>query len=664
MPKRKLQAEDLLTAKFVSEVIPHPRERLAACCVKTVRTAGKYQTQLSLVEEGKPPIELTSAGFSDGSPAWSADGSWVYFISNRDKPRSQVYRVGRGGGEPKKLTELPEGSLASFKLSKDSQRMVLKFRETSSERTSQAADARKEKEESDPPYIIERWPYREDGDGLFNADKHRLYLWEANSGKARCVFEDSDLGDIDFDLSPDGKTVALAFKPGLQTYMEPDHSELWLLDLESGNRRLVETPFGSLTTLTFDASGERLVCIYEDRTQHKWGPAPQSILVIELSSGKIRRYLESDELQLEAHAIGDFRDPVATRLFWAPDGKSLVFGLGKNGSQVPVRLSLDSGSLVDLSPGFRGEVHLGGVSADGKLGAAAVTTELGPAEPHFVDFEPASANLVPIHSFNAEWIKDLEISVPEEIEVVSPDGQKVQAWFLPPTSGTPKPHPAAIEVHGGPMAMYTCAFFFEMQLLAANGIGVFFSNPRGSTGYGNAFARAITGNWGEKDWMDVTALTDVAEKHPDVNPARISILGGSYGGFMVNWAIGHTNRYYRAVTDRCVSNLMSKWGSCDYMYIPDGIWPGSFFGDYERLLKCSPLRYFSNVKTPTLIVHSEGDLRCCIEQGEQVYAALKLHGIETRFIRYPASSSHGMSRNGPPDLRVHRLKSILEWLCR
>lgn len=131
---------------------------------------------------------------------------------------------------------------------------------------------------------------------------------------------------------------------------------------------------------------------------------------------------------------------------------------------------------------------------------------------------------------------------------------------------------------------------------------------------------------------------------------------------MVNWAIGHTHEFYRAVTDRCVSNLLSKWGNSDYLFVPDGHWPGTAFRNWERLWECSPIKHFAEVKTPTLIIHSEGDLRCAIEQGEQVYAALKILGVETKFIRYPPSTSHGMSRGGPPDLRIHRLNAIVDWL--
>jgi acylaminoacyl-peptidase len=148
---------------------------------------------------------------------------------------------------------------------------------------------------------------------------------------------------------------------------------------------------------------------------------------------------------------------------------------------------------------------------------------------------------------------------------------------------------------------------------------------------------------------------------PHVDARRMGIMGGSYGGYMTNWAIGHTNDFAAAITDRCVSNLVSMQGSSDFLEPPDLYWPGNAWDRPEALWEQSPLKYFGQVKTPTLIIHSEGDLRCNIEQAEQVFSALKLRNVATRLIRYPRSTSHGMSRCGPPDMRVHRLQQILSW---
>jgi acylaminoacyl-peptidase len=149
---------------------------------------------------------------------------------------------------------------------------------------------------------------------------------------------------------------------------------------------------------------------------------------------------------------------------------------------------------------------------------------------------------------------------------------------------------------------------------------------------------------------------------PEVNAKRMAIMGGSYGGYMTNWAMGHTNEFACAITDRCVSNLVSMGGNSDFIDKPDGYFPGNFWNKPERLWKCSPIRFAHKWKTPTLVIHSEGDLRCNIEQSEQVWAALQLRKVPSRFVRYPESTSPGFSRGGPRDLRKHRLYEILGWL--
>ena len=267
-----------------------------------------------------------------------------------------------------------------------------------------------------------------------------------------------------------------------------------------------------------------------------------------------------------------------------------------------------------------------------------------------------------VGNLNGAWAAEIDIQTPEELKLRSSHGSELQAWMIKPRGFTDRQsHPAVIEVHGGPMCMYTDAFFFEMQLLAAAGYAVFLSNPRGSTGYGEQYCRAIMGDWGDKDWDDVKALTEFAMDQSWVDSDRVSIVGGSYGAFMVNWAISHSNAYYRAITDRCVSNLLSKFGNSDYLFIPDGNWPGTAFDNWEKLWDCSPIKHFKGVTTPTLIIHSEGDLRCNIEQSEQVFSALQVRGVDSRFVRYPVTTSHGMSRGGPPDLRLHRLGEIVTW---
>ena len=203
------------------------------------------------------------------------------------------------------------------------------------------------------------------------------------------------------------------------------------------------------------------------------------------------------------------------------------------------------------------------------------------------------------------------------------------------------------------------------ETLAARGYVVFYCNPRGGTGYAEKHLNAIVGRWGTHDYDDVMTFTDVAlRKARHLDRRRLAVGGGSYGGYMTNWIIGHTDRFACAVTSRSISNLLSFVGSSDFGYA----WPQEFncgqaWEDVAYYLKYSPLTYLKHMKTPTLIEHQEEDHRCPMEQAEQLWTALKWKGVPCEFLRYP-NEPHGMSRGGRPDRRIHRMEKIVAWLDR
>lgn len=215
------------------------------------------------------------------------------------------------------------------------------------------------------------------------------------------------------------------------------------------------------------------------------------------------------------------------------------------------------------------------------------------------------------------------------------------------------------------MAMYTGTFFMEFQLLLARGIGVVITNPRGSQGYGQDFCAGIQHDWGTNDYADIMAALDAAlARFPWIDRERLGVAGGSYGGYMSTWIIGHSQRFKAACIMRPVTNTYSFYGSSDSGFQWDEVWgrdkqPWENPADYVRQ---SPITYAGNMRTPTLIIHSEQDYRCLIEQSEQLYASLKKQGVEVEFLRYQ-NESHGLSRGGKPWHRIHRLRAIAGWFA-
>jgi dipeptidyl aminopeptidase/acylaminoacyl peptidase len=218
-------------------------------------------------------------------------------------------------------------------------------------------------------------------------------------------------------------------------------------------------------------------------------------------------------------------------------------------------------------------------------------------------------------------------------------------------------------IHGGPHTQHGYGFFDEFQVQAGHGYGVFTVNYRGSAGYGEVFAEAVNGNTGVLDYQDLMAGLDALPRVPWADADRVGVLGGSYGGYLTSWLISHTDRFAAACSERAVNNWLSKVGTSDIGFMQHREIGALPWEDPLHYLQRSPIYHVKHVRTPTLIIHSENDLRCPIEQGEQFYTALKLLGVETRFVRFP-EENHELSRAGKPSRRVQRFAEQLAWFDR
>jgi dipeptidyl aminopeptidase/acylaminoacyl peptidase len=268
-------------------------------------------------------------------------------------------------------------------------------------------------------------------------------------------------------------------------------------------------------------------------------------------------------------------------------------------------------------------------------------------------------------SLNAALLAEVALAEPEEYVFTAADGWELQGWVLRPAEADrEQPLPAILEVHGGPSAMYGYSFFQEFQLLAARGYAVVYVNPRGSTGYGRTFSGAVTNDWGGKDFDDLMAGLDAAIARGGIDTDRLGVAGGSYGGFMTNWAVSHSDRFKAAVTMRCVSNNATMFGVSDIgpWFTQDQL-GATPWDDLDRLMRFSPIAYVKDIHTPLLILHSDQDLRCPLEQAQQLYTALKVLGQETRLVIFEGQS-HDLSRTGHPRSRVRRLNEIVDWFER
>jgi len=680
MPKRPICAEDLLRIVFVGDPQVSPDGERVLFVRKTISDKNKYLTHLFTVdlEGGLTQWTQGDAGASQGR--WSPDGGSIAFVSGREKPAAQIFLIPTSGGEARRLTHLPEGSIGEIRWSPDGRKIAFTFRAQLEDRTEAAKKSREERGLGEPPLVADDIWYRLDGDGYFGNQRYGVYVIDAESGRLLPLGgEDSSGnalpykvapdGNYAFDWSPDSQELAIKHTANRRPSAEPPNDQIWRVDLNGQAWMLEGLPRGRKNAVRWSPDGAWIAYAGDVDEEDPWGTRNTKVYVAPAGGGEARDLTGHQDFDVSVPTLSDTKEasdgPI---LEWAPDSSAIYVQIGRHGESQLGCVRLEGG--IELLTEGRHHVNVGNMSRDGRRVAAVVGNATKLPEVAIVEAELASGRLAPRiltdlnHDFNAE----VALSEPEEFWIESTDGSMLHGWVMKPMGYLePRRYPAALEIHGGPHTQYGWAFFHEFQLLAASGYVVVYTNPRGSKGYGEAYCAAIRGDWGNKDWEDVQTATRWMQHQPYIHPGQMAVMGGSYGGYMTNWVIGHTHDFRCAITDRCVSNMVSMAGNSDFPFNKNGYFKGVAWGDLEQireLWRQSPISYFEGVRTPTLVIHSEGDLRCNIEQGEQVFTALQMQGIESRLVRYPRNTSHGMSRNGPPDLRLHRLGEIVDWLDR
>ena len=516
--------------------------------------------------------------------------------------------------------------------------------------------------------MVEHEWYRLDGDGYFGDDRFKLYIVDASTGEQRLLYDKDTLGSMSFDFSPDGKKLAVTTNRHKRAMLRPELDEIQIIEVRSGKRKAVPgLPKGPKSAVRWSPDGSSLAYAGREDEDGMYSPENLELWVCDPNKGNAKSLTGKTDYCLMAIAISDAAEvSFEPMLQWTPDSKSIYMKLGWEGEVHVAKVARRGGEVKMLTSGVY-DHEMGNISDDGKRMAMLRGTFDRPAEAYAGEINASEIRTKPLSDFNGELVKERAIVRPKAHRVKTADGSTVHTWvMLPPgeTKSTKKTFPAVLEIHGGPHGQYGVGFFHEFQMLANEGYVVVYSNPRGSKGYGRDHCAAIKGDWGNKDWIDIQAVIEFMKEHPNIDAKRMGVMGGSYGGYMTNWVIGHCNDFAGAITDRCVSNLVSMAGNSDFIDKPDEYFPGNFWDRPEARWEQSPIKYFGNAKTPTLIIHSEGDLRCNVEQSDQVFAALKLRNVPCRYVRYPRSTSHGMSRGGPMDLRLHRLNEIREWWAK
>ncbi len=658
MKKRKITKEDLLKLKFVDGVVMAPDETEIAISVRTItEDKRKYHSHLFMIDcDGSNLRQYTHGEVSDSVPVFSPDGNWLAFTSKRNEKKG-IYVMPRRGGEPKLLCEM-EGDFGNLEFSPDAKKLLFVFRKH--DEVPKSKDGKRET----PVYRhITRLFHKMDNYGFNPKEEFQIWTVEVASGKSTQLTKGGYEKSF-ATFSPDGRSIAYISNIQKNADLYPDLQDIFIMPAGGGKARLIPTPKGPLGFLKFSPDGQTLAYLGHDNPDDSWGVTNWHVWKVPVRGGKavnlvkkLDRFCMDETISdtVEAHSGG--------LVHWSPDGRWIYFVVSDSGSTNLYRVAA-SGRAIE--PVIRGKQHVMGASLAGKTTKVAlvISNHTMPAEVHAFELNKRGAKQVRLTSFN-KWLTDeVMISKPEEIIFRSTGNYPVHGWIMKPPDFSPRrKYPSVLEIHGGPRVQYGNTFFHEFQLLAANGYVVYFSNIRGGQGYGEKHADTITNAWGTVDYEDCMAFADYMESKPYINKKRMGVTGGSYGGYMTNWIVGHTNRFAAAITQRSVVNLESMFGSSDIGYLMTKEIFGTPYNNLESWRRMSPLSYVKKIRTPLLISHSEQDLRCPIEQGEQLFISLKMLGRTVEMIRFP-EEPHGLSRCGRPDRRLVRLEWFVKWFDR
>lgn len=658
-----LKLDDFTKYKFLSGVKYSPNGKMAGFVVHEMDVEKNcYLSNLWIYDIEKESYnKLTSFG-KETSFIWLNDCENILFPSIRDESDrekadlgevfTQYYKINVNGGEAEKAFKIPLNVEAIKQIDENNFLIIGEYNINKvnlnnlggKEREEQAKKIKDEKDYE----ILDEIPFWSNGDGFINKNRNRLYIYNTEKNLLNPI-TDEYTNVLNFNLSAD-KTEIVFIANSYKGKM-PINDDIYMYCIRSKELKKVSpyeyfnyeyVNFMSKETLIFLGSSMKNYGVNENSKFYKMDMKTNETIC-----------LTGDKDFSTWDSVGsDSRYGSSQNIL--KDGRYIYFITTEMDSSYINRID-ENGNIKKITK------EKGSVDGFDVINGNVIMIAMRRLKLEEL-YKISNEKEVQITDFNGWVIYDKELSRPERINVETAPGVTIEGWILKPVDFEDgKKYPAILDIHGGPKTVYGEVFYHEMQYWANHGYAVFFCNPRGSDGRGNEFAD-IRGKYGTIDYDDLMKFTDaVLKKYSFIDKDRVGVTGGSYGGFMTNWIIGHTDRFKAAASQRSISNWISKFCTTDigYYFVEDqnGATP---WNNMEKLWDHSPLKYADKAKTPTLFIHSEQDYRCYLAEGIQMFTALKYHGVDARLCMF-RGENHELSRGGKPKHRMRRLKEMTDW---
>ena len=659
---RSIELEDLFRLKRVAEPQLSPDgQQVAYVVAEVLKAENRTQSDIWVIPAtGGTPKQLTNAPKHDRHPRWSPDGKWIVFESNRDGD-FQIWIMPAKGGKARKLTTLateanqpvwsPTGDKIAF--------VSAVFPEFSDQPFAKSDPLNKQKlaarEQSKvKARMITQLLYRH-WDSWVDDRRQHLFVMELKNGKATGVPRDVTPGENDaiptsstfsegdeFAFSPDGNELAYAAPHHVtrEQAWSTNH-DIWTVNLDTGERRQITTNPAADTHPRYSPDGKQLAY----RAQARAG-------------------FESDRWQLRLRTLASGEDRSLTAGFdsgvgavgWMADGTSLVFNAQDKGTESLFTVPTEGGAVRQLAAG--GMITDFSVSGSAGTVCFAQARFTQPTELFGVD--ASTGAIRQITATNADLLKPVELPRPESVTIAGAGGTPVQMWILKPPGFDPaKKYPLVFWVHGGPQGAFNDGWStrWNPQMWAAQGYVIALPNPRGSTGFGQKFTDEISHDWGGKVYEDLMACLAHLETQPYIDVTKMAAAGGSYGGYMMNWFQGHTDKFKTLITHCGVYDFISMYGTTEETWFDE--WDHGIPWENPDFEKFSPHRFAANFKTPNLIIHTELDFRVPLHQGLSLFTTLQRKGVPSKLLYFP-DEGHWVLKPQNSEL-WHR--TIFDWLA-